>query len=154
MRISDLAERVRVPVSTVRYYERIGLLALPARTSSGYRDYDDESVTRLLFVSRARSLGLSCEQIADLLIAWGGANCANATNRIVRLIDEKQLEIAARIDELTSFAAELNSVRAGLEASTPPQACRADLSCCVPARPTSTVLAEIESHRLLPVIEV
>src|SRR6478736_674544 len=54
MRISDLADRVGVPVSTVRYYERIGLMTPPTRTGSGYRDYDEDSATRLLFVSRAR----------------------------------------------------------------------------------------------------
>ena len=65
MRISDLADRVGVPVSTVRYYERIGLLPDPVRTGSGYREYDEGAATRLLFVSRARRLGLGCEQIAD-----------------------------------------------------------------------------------------
>src|SRR5688572_16787533 len=54
VRISEFADQAGVPVSTVRYYERIGLLGAPTRTGSGYRDYDDESATRLLFVSRAR----------------------------------------------------------------------------------------------------
>ncbi|MEX2255283.1 MAG: MerR family DNA-binding transcriptional regulator [Acidimicrobiia bacterium] len=47
VRISELADRVGIPASTVRYYERIGLLPSPARTTSGYRDYDDGAVTRL-----------------------------------------------------------------------------------------------------------
>ena len=42
VRISELADRVGVPTSTVRYYERVGLLAVPARTASGYRDYDED----------------------------------------------------------------------------------------------------------------
>ena len=71
-----------MPVSTVRYYERIGLMGTPARTGSGYRDYDDASATRLLFVSRARKLGLSCEQIAELLPAWGGTDCTSAHDRV------------------------------------------------------------------------
>src|SRR5690349_14852259 len=54
VRISELAERVGVPTSTVRYYERVGLLGQPARTSSGYRDYGEDEATRLVFVSRAR----------------------------------------------------------------------------------------------------
>jgi DNA-binding transcriptional MerR regulator len=65
VRISELADRVGVPTSTVRYYERIGLLYAPARTGSGYRAYDEDSATRLLFVTRARRLGLSCDQIAE-----------------------------------------------------------------------------------------
>ena len=133
MRISELAETVGVPVSTVRYYERIGLLAEPARTGSGYREYDDSSATQLLFVTRARSLGLTCEQVVALLPIWGGTNCTAAHDEVARLIDDKKVEIATRIRELTAFAAQLDSVRTILESSQPPQACRTDLSCCVPA---------------------
>lgn len=137
-----------MPVSTVRYYERIGLMGTPTRTGSGYRDYEDESAVRLLFVTRARRLGLSCEQIAELLPVWGGANCGSAHDRIVHLIDEKETEIATRIDELTAFAAQLSSVRASLESSPPPTACRTDLSCCVPASDSAFVPVDlVRSHR-------
>ena len=63
-----------MPTSTVRYYERIGLLAAPARTTAGYRDYDEDAAARLLFVHRARTMGLSCDQIATLLpgLGWCG----------------------------------------------------------------------------------
>jgi len=57
MRISELADTVGVPASTVRYYERVGLLAAPARTASGYRDYDDDAASRLLFITRSRRMG-------------------------------------------------------------------------------------------------
>ncbi len=67
MRISELAESAGVPASTVRYYERVGLMALPARTSAGYRDYGDDAAARLLFIARARRMGLSCEQIGSVL---------------------------------------------------------------------------------------
>jgi len=133
MRISELADRAGVPVSTVRYYERIGLMPGPERTDSGYRDYDEDSATQLLFVSRARGLGISCEQIAELLPAWHGTNCVSARDRIVGLIDEKRAEITARIAELSGFAQKLESVRDSFEGVPAPAACRTDLSCCVPA---------------------
>jgi len=135
MRISELADQVGVPVSTIRYYERIGLVREPARTGSGYRDYDEESASRLLFVSRARRLGISCEQIAELLPVWGGANCRSAHERVSHLIDEKQAEIAARIAELAELSSQLDGVRRSLQASSPPAACRTDLTCCVPNGP-------------------
>lgn len=137
MLISELADRVGVPVSTVRYYERIGLMAEPARTGSGYREYDDNSATQLLFVTRARKLGLTCERIVELLPIWGGTNCGSAHDEVARLIDLKLAEIAVRIKELSAFAAELDSVRTILEASPPPHVCRSDLACCVPAGPNS-----------------
>lgn len=142
VRISELADQVGVPVSTVRYYERIGLLAVPARTGSGYRSYDDDSATRLLFVARARKLGLSCEQIVELLPIWGGTNCTSTHDEVTRLIEDKKSEIAARIQELTTFAAQLDSVRAILDATPPPNACSTDLTCCVPARPKGFVPLE------------
>ncbi len=147
MRISELADQVGVPTSTVRYYERIGLVGAPARTVSGYREYDEDAATRLLFVARARRMGLSCQQIAELLPVWGGTNCAGAHERVGRLVDDKQAEIASRIAELREFAAQLDRVRGVLEASPPPPACRTDLSCCVPAGPTAFVPVELMSSR-------
>lgn len=135
MRISELADTVGVPVSTVRYYERIGLLSEPTRTASGYREYDDNASTRLLFVARARKLGLTCEQIVELLPLWGGTNCTSTQDEITRLIKDKKVEIAARIKDLTTFAAQLDSVLTLLDASPPPPACRTDLTCCMPAGP-------------------
>jgi DNA-binding transcriptional MerR regulator len=132
VRISELADRVGVPTSTVRYYERVGLLGPVERTSSGYRDYGEDDATRLLFVSRARRMGLSCEQITALIPLWGGTNCAAAHRNVGRLIQDKQAEIAERVAELQNFSAQLDAVRAALEAAPPLAACRTDLSCCVP----------------------
>lgn len=132
MRISELAETVGIPTSTVRYYERIGLLPGPGRTTSGYRDYDDDAASRLLFVTRARRMGLSCEQVASLVGIWDGSNCEAASRRVTELIEEKQQEIREQIRELRRFGAELDAVRTELAATPAPPACRTDLSCCVP----------------------
>ncbi|HSV37468.1 MAG TPA: MerR family transcriptional regulator [Nocardioidaceae bacterium] len=153
MRISELAQHVGVPVTTVRYYERIGLLADPERTSSGYREYDDESATRLLFISRARRLGLNCDQVASLLPIWSGSNCTSAHDEVTRLIDDKKAEIAARIEELASFAAQLDAVRAELLAAPPPEACRTDLTCCVPLGPTGFEPSEGIQRKALPMVD-
>ena len=119
---------------------------MPARTASGYRDYDEDAAARLLFVSRARKLGLSCDQITELLPVWDGANCAAAHERVGELIEHRKTEIAERIDELERFRAQLDSVKATLAASPPPQACRTDLSCCMPeATPTGPVLVDLVS---------
>ena len=82
VRISELAESAGVPASTVRYYERVGLMALPDRTASGYRDYGEDAAARLLFIARARRMGLSCEQITALLPVWAGTNCGAAHDRV------------------------------------------------------------------------
>lgn len=135
MRIAELADAVGVPTSTVRYYERIGLLPPPSRTATGYRDYGDDATNRLLFIHRARRMGLTCEQISDLLPVWDGADCGAAHERVGQLLDAKQAEIAERIAELEHFRAQLLEVRAELDAAPPPTACRTDLSCCMPDTP-------------------
>jgi DNA-binding transcriptional MerR regulator len=147
VRISELAESAGVPASTVRYYERVGLLALPARTSSGYRDYGEDDAARLLFIARARRMGLSCEQITALVPVWGGTNCGAAHDRVVRMVDEKRAEIAERIVELRQFDAQLQAVRTELDAEAPPQACRADLTCCVPESAGAPVVLELQPRR-------
>jgi DNA-binding transcriptional MerR regulator len=143
MRISQLAEQAGVPVSTVRYYERIGLLGLPQRSSAGYRDYDDEASTRLHFIVRSRRLGLTCDQVADLLPVWAGVDCVSAHARVSRLIDDKQVEIAARMAELAAYAVQLEEAKASLEASPPPEVCCDDLTCCVPSGSVGPVPVDI-----------
>ena len=67
MRIGVLARRAGVNVQTVRYYERRGLLAAAARRPSGYREYTDRSLDRLLFIRRAQELGFTLAEIQELL---------------------------------------------------------------------------------------
>jgi DNA-binding transcriptional MerR regulator len=143
VRISQLAESAGVPTSTVRYYERVGLMTAPARTASGYRDYADDAAARLRFITRARRMGLTCDQVTSLLPIWAGTNCGAAHERVGRLVDEKQAEIAERIAELQRFSAQLDAVRTSLDAEPPLPACRNDLTCCVPESPGRPVPIEL-----------
>jgi DNA-binding transcriptional MerR regulator len=146
VRISELAGSAGVPTSTVRYYERVGLMALPERTASGYRNYGDEAASRLLFITRARRMGLSCEQITSLIPIWAGTNCGAAHERVGQLIDQKQAEIVDRIAELEQFSIQLDAVRTALEAEAPPAACRSDLSCCVPESRGEPIAIELTTR--------
>ena len=62
--IGKLSQATAVNVETIRYYERIGLLAAPLRTSSGYRSYTAQDVARLRFIKRGRELGFSLMKFA------------------------------------------------------------------------------------------
>ena len=55
--IGELGRRTETKVETIRYYERIGLLAAPARTEGNYRAYGEAELNRLSFIRRARDLG-------------------------------------------------------------------------------------------------
>ena len=65
--IGTVSKRARVNIETIRYYERIGLMAPPRRTQAGYRLYDGEEVKRLAFVRRSRELGFGIDEIRALL---------------------------------------------------------------------------------------
>jgi MerR family transcriptional regulator, mercuric resistance operon regulatory protein len=67
MRIGQLARSVGVNVETIRYYQRIGLIDLPAKRYGGYRSYNDQDLRRLRFIRRAQRLGFSLDDIRALL---------------------------------------------------------------------------------------
>ena len=80
MRSSEVATEAGVNVQTLRYYERLGLLAEPPRTGSGYRLYPVETVETVRFVKRAQELGFTLDDVQELLhLAEGGpADCDTA----------------------------------------------------------------------------
>jgi Hg(II)-responsive transcriptional regulator len=67
MNIGQLARRAGVPIDTVRYYERQQLLPTAARSAGGYRIFGEQDLRRLRFIRRAKALGFSLEEIAELL---------------------------------------------------------------------------------------
>ena len=67
MNIGELARAADTKIETIRYYERIGLLPVPRRTTGNYRTYSAADVRRLTFTRRARNLGFSIEQVRTLL---------------------------------------------------------------------------------------
>jgi DNA-binding transcriptional MerR regulator len=132
-RISELADAVGIAPSTVRYYERIGLVPAPERTSSGYRTYDADAEARLRFIVRGKRLGLTLEQVRELLGVWDGTNCAPTQAHLLRLLDEKQAEVTAHIEELNKFAQQLHEVQEHLGSTPAPATCSSELDCCAPA---------------------
>jgi MerR family transcriptional regulator, mercuric resistance operon regulatory protein len=65
--IGDVARRAGVSAPTIRYYEEIGLLPSPARSSSGYRRYSERTVEELQFIRKAQALGFSLDEIGQIL---------------------------------------------------------------------------------------
>lgn len=65
--IGQLAQKVKVNIQTIRYYERQGLIPEPPRRDSGYRQYTEDTVTRIQFIKRTKDLGFSLKEISELL---------------------------------------------------------------------------------------
>ncbi len=67
MKIGELSQQSGLSIDTIRFYEKQGLLPPPRRTAANYRHYDPETVRRLVFIRRARDLGFTLHEIAELL---------------------------------------------------------------------------------------
>ncbi len=106
--IGELAKATDTKVETVRYYERIGLLPKPGRTSGNYRAYGGAELGRLSFIRRARDLGFPIEQIRALLDLSDdrSRDCATideiATAHL-REVDRKIADLAALRRELSAL---------------------------------------------------
>ena len=106
MKIGELAATADVGVETVRFYERRGLLEEPPRLASGYRMYDQEAVSRLQFIRRAKVLGFTLEEIRDLLALREDA----ASNR-----SEVRARARAKVDDVDQRIRDLLRIRAALD---------------------------------------
>ena len=115
MKIGDLAKATGTQAETIRYYEREGLLAAPARTDANYRHYDDSHVARVSFIRHCRSLDMTLDEIRALLRFKDDptGNCA-AVNE---LLDEHIAHVTERIAELKRLQAELKALRAQCDAA-------------------------------------
>ncbi|MDQ7784764.1 MAG: heavy metal-responsive transcriptional regulator [Desulfomonilaceae bacterium] len=115
MTIGKVARRSGVGVETVRFYERNGLIPEPMRTDSGYRQYPEGIVSRILFIRRAKDLGFTLKEIKELLSLrfQPGARCADV-----------RAQAEAKIAEMEEKIRTLESMKAALVRLT--MSCRSD----------------------------
>lgn len=104
--IGALGKLTGVNIETIRYYERIGLLAPPARTVGNYRMYDEAHVRRLTFVRRARDLGFPLEAVRALLAL---------ADQPDRRCDEVDDLVVAQLAEVNRKIADLERLREELD---------------------------------------
>lgn len=127
MRISQLAARSGVPVSTLRYYEAEGLL--PAtRADNGYRVYGEAAVDRLAFISQAKSLSLPLTEIRELVLARDAEPCRAVRTRYRPMLDQHAAQIQARIDQLRALQSTITEAQRHLS-ELPDRETPCDASC-------------------------
>jgi DNA-binding transcriptional MerR regulator len=100
MKIGEVATGAGVSVDTVRFYERVGVLPAPARTASGYRDYDAGTVERIRLTRELQATGFTLADAVDALAAHdaGGATCESERWRLdaaLARVDAKRAELDA-----------------------------------------------------------
>ena len=111
--IGELADRVGVNTKTIRYYESIKLLPEPARTPAGYRIYGPDDETRLTFIKTAQHLGLSLDEIREILALReaGTAPCEHVRG----VLRQQVRDISRRIADLRRLRQELQTLDAAIE---------------------------------------
>jgi MerR family transcriptional regulator, copper efflux regulator len=135
-KIKDVADRSGLTPATLRYYEDIGLLQPSSRTAAGYRLYDDTTLDRLAFIARAKQLGCSLNEIADLTIAWEGGRCGPVQDRLRDVVADKLNRAHSQIAELMELTGELRRAAASLELHRPDGPCDDQCGCVTDAAGT------------------
>lgn len=105
MRIGELAGASGVTARTIRYYESIGLLPVPDRRGS-HRSYDASNVERLRRIEMLKSLGLSLEEVAEVLTAYADES-ASAKRHVAEVLRQHLAETDRRLAALKKFRKEL-----------------------------------------------
>jgi MerR family copper efflux transcriptional regulator len=126
MRIGELAKQAGISTKAIRYYEQIGILAPPARTAAGYRSYDETALGRLGFVRAAQAVGLTLDEIRQIIAFRDGgqAPCAHVTE----LLQRRAVDLDVRIRELQQLRGELRQL-AERAATLVPEQCPPERIC-------------------------
>lgn len=109
MKIGEVAHQAGVPVETVRYYEKIGLLPEPERQANGYRRYRQSHLDRLLFIRRCRNLDMAQDEIRELvrLADQPDADCSQVDDLLARHLEH----VRERLAELKQLESTLDQLQ-------------------------------------------
>lgn len=106
----SLAKKTRVNIETIRYYEKIGLMPDPPRTSGGHRVYDESFLNRLRFIRRYRELGFTIVELRELLamVEAGDYSCAEVLENTKAHLER----IKSKIKDLRKMEKTLKAISA------------------------------------------
>ena len=95
MQVKDVAHHLGLNPQTLYFYERIGLIPPPPRTEAGYRLFSQQDVERLAFITHAKTLGLSLDEIRDVLTLKeeGSLSCKAVYERLWAKVQDIQAQI-------------------------------------------------------------
>jgi MerR family transcriptional regulator, copper efflux regulator len=110
LRVSELAARAGVPPSTVRFYERAGLLPTARRAANGYRLFDESTVDDLALIGRVKDTGMHLDDISEVVAAWHGGSCHV-------LQDQLRAHLTGELGRISEQVADLAAFRRKLEAT-------------------------------------
>ena len=130
LRVAELAESAGLAPSTVRYYERVGLLSPARRATNGYRVFDKSATEELAFIARAKGIGMTLVDIAELVGAWPNGECRSLQARLRGFLGQRIAQVHDQLDELGTFEGQLQTVLGRLAVRDPgPERCGKGCGC-------------------------
>ena len=130
LRVSEVAARAGVTTSAVRFYERAGLLSPARRTANGYRVFDESALDDLALISRAKGIGMSLDEIAELVSTWHGSECHDVHSLLREHLAAQEARLNNQMAEITAFQQQSQAAFRRLTAHEPaPGHCLTDCPC-------------------------
>ena len=121
LRIGEVANKRHVGVETVRFYEREGLIALPKRNVSGYRQYSESAIKQIQFIQHAKTLGFSLKDIRELIKL---KSTRDARRKCIKSTAKAKIaDIQEKIDALKRMKLALEPLVAQCKSSDPISDC-------------------------------
>ncbi len=113
--IKELAERLNITSKAIRFYEEQGIIPKAKRDKNNYRYYTEDDYKRLSFIKKARTLGMSIEEIKQIfrIIEKGDMPCCT----VVSLLEKHEIETQQKIDDLIDFKKNLSKTISNFKAN-------------------------------------
>ena len=103
--ISNLSKQASVKVSTIRYYQKIGLFPIPSKNQSGYHNYSNEDLELLKFIKQTQKFGFSLGEIKEIIVTK--SNPETKCGEMKNIVDLKIEELSKQIQELSNIKTDL-----------------------------------------------
>lgn len=101
MNSKEISQESQLPISTIRYYEKINLIPMPPRKANGYRDYDEDTLYLLNIIRGLTDLGFSLKEIKGIFdLIQSKTNTTDAMMNIQTIFEQKEYKIAHKMNSL------------------------------------------------------
>ncbi len=112
MQIQELSQLTGISSTTIRYYEKVGVLPRPQKSKNGYRTYPKSHILQLKMIAQAKALGFTLKEIKELSSLLFSKKLSR--QEMARRLDKKNREIDLKIKALKKMKTEIDNALAGL----------------------------------------
>ena len=109
MKIGELSKRSDIPIDTLRYYEKEGLIPSPPRSQSGYREYPNTTLSYLTFIKSAKAVGFTLKECRDLLSIFVSRD-AHTCAEVKDLSEQKLQDLDEQMKALATMHSTLKAI--------------------------------------------